>query len=69
MRKPTFALGLILAIVATVASASPLPPPGEVRTYFRDGVQVGFAIHNQCTGELRVEGIVTNDYLVGYVHC
>lgn len=69
MRNRTFALGLLLAVVATAASASPLPPPGEVRTYFRDGVQVGWAIHDPCTGELRVVGTVTKDYLVGFVHC
>ncbi|HJR74379.1 MAG TPA: hypothetical protein VJ806_12145 [Luteimonas sp.] len=57
-------LGLVLAGVATVASAAggKLPPPGWVYTYFQDGQIVGHAVHNPCTGEISITGTVTGDY-------
>ncbi len=57
-------LGLVLAGVATLASAAggKLPPPGWVYTYFQDGQVVGRAVHNPCTGEISVTGTVTASY-------
>ncbi|MGO1070738.1 hypothetical protein [Lysobacter sp. CA199] len=68
MRNRKLVLGLVLAAVSTIASASLLPPPGEIRSYYKDGVEVGTAIHD-CYGNLRVTGTVTKDYYIGYLHC
>lgn len=67
MRGRNLLLGLVLAGVATIASAAggKLPPPGWAYTYFQDDQIVGRAVHNPCTGEITVTGLVTDDYIGG----
>ncbi|WP_242108491.1 hypothetical protein [Luteimonas aquatica] len=66
MNRKTLWLALALAVASSAAVAgkgSNLPAPGEVRTYFQDGVEVGRAVHNPCTGEISIVGLVTDDYI------
>ncbi|WP_394538844.1 hypothetical protein PRJ39_25370 [Lysobacter enzymogenes] len=67
MRAKTLLLALTLAGVTSIASAAggKLPPPGWAYTYYQDGQVVGHAVHNQCTGQITVTGIVTGDYTGG----
>ncbi|MGO1070625.1 hypothetical protein [Lysobacter sp. CA199] len=60
----TMALMLMMSASGSL-SAKPddyLPAPGEVRTYYQNGVVVGHAVHNQCTGQISIQGTVTADY-------
>lgn len=67
MRYRKTLLGLILVGLATVASAAEgvklyegMPPPGWVYSYIdENGAIIGRAVHNQCTGEISITGIVT----------
>ncbi|MEH6419915.1 hypothetical protein [Pseudomonas sp. CGJS7] len=64
--KLSLTMALMLTVLASASlSAKPnyLPAPGEVRTYYQNGVQVGRAVHNQCTGQISIQGTVTPDYI------
>lgn len=68
MKSKTVCIAMILAFAvcasgAISAKGGNLPAPGEVRTYYQNGVQVGMAVHNQCTGEISIQGTVTSDYV------
>ncbi|KRB07877.1 hypothetical protein [Lysobacter sp. Root690] len=62
-------LGLAALMFIAVASGpisakgGYLPAPGEVRTYYQNGVEVGRAVHNPCTGQISIQGTVTPDYI------
>ncbi|QWF17056.1 hypothetical protein [Lysobacter capsici] len=65
-KKLCLAMALMLVAVASApisAKGGYLPAPGEVRTYYQNGVEVGRAVHNQCTGQISIQGIVTPDYI------
>lgn len=63
-------LWLTAALVFVAVASGPisakggyLPAPGEVRTYYQNGVEVGRAVHNQCTGQISIQGTITPDYI------
>lgn len=69
MKRSTQTLCVAMTLLLTAAASGPLlakndylPAPGEVRTYFENGVEVGRAVHNQCTGQISVQGRVTPQY-------
>ncbi|MGO4262089.1 hypothetical protein [Lysobacter sp. TAB13] len=65
-KKLLLAMTLMFVAAASaplLAKGGNLPAPGEVRTYYQNGVQVGRAVHNQCTGQISIQGIVTSDYV------
>lgn len=65
-KKLCLAMALALIAVASApisAKGGYLPAPGEVRTYYRNGVEVGRAVHNPCTGQISIVGTVTPDYI------
>ncbi|QQP97155.1 hypothetical protein [Lysobacter enzymogenes] len=66
MQTLCMAATVLLAVSAgppAVAKGGNLPAPGEVRTYFENGVEVGRAVHNPCTGQISIQGRVTSDYI------
>lgn len=57
---------MLLAVGAghpALAKGGNLPAPGEVRTYYENGVEVGRAVHNPCTGQISIQGRVTSQYV------